>query len=356
MAKNTREIKIKNINIGAENPVAVQTMLKEPITDVKASIDKINRLSLIGCDIIRAAVPDEKSASCIKTIVENTDMPFVADIHFDYRLAIKSIENGASKLRINPGNIGGDEKLREVAACLREYDIPVRIGVNGGSLEKDILKKYKRPTAEALCESAFRSIERLNRFNYDNIVVSIKSSDVVTTIQANRLFSSKYDYPLHLGVTEAGAELCGIVRSSVGIGALLIDSIGDTIRVSLTGEPEEEIEAAKEILSSCNLIRQGVRVISCPTCARCKTDTLSIVKQIKVNTCGIKIPITVAVMGCAVNGPGEAKDADMGIAFGNGIGVIFSKGERIKSVKTENAVSALCEMIRDFVKDYETSL
>lgn len=349
--KNTRIVKIGKITIGAGRPVALQTMLKTPLTDTKSVIAKIHTLKNMGCDIIRAAVPDMKNAACLSDIIGNTDLPFVADIHFDYRLAIESVKNGVSKLRINPGNIGGEAAVREVVACLKEYKIPVRIGVNGGSLEKDILAKYGSPTAQALCESALRSIALFNRFGYDDIVVSIKSSDVVTTVNANRLFAASYDYPLHLGVTEAGAELGGLVRSCVGIGALLIDDIGDTLRVSLTGSPEDEIIAGKEILSACNQRAEGVRVVSCPTCGRCRTDTLSVVKSIKERTSDIKIPLTVAVMGCAVNGPGEAKEADIGIAFGDGNGVIFKRGRKFKAVKTEEAVDVLCDEICALSRD-----
>lgn len=344
--EKTKAVKIGKITIGAGYPAALQTMLKTPLTDTKAVIAKIGQLKEIGCDIIRAAVPDMKNAACIKEIVSHTDVPFVADIHFDYRLAIESVKNGAAKLRINPGNIGGEKCIREVVACLKEYRIPVRIGVNGGSLEKDILAKHGAPTAQALYESALRSIGLFNRFGYDDIVVSIKSSDVAATVAANRLFAAAQNYPLHLGVTEAGAGTAGLVRSCVGIGALLLDGIGDTLRVSLTGPPEDEIDAAKQILSACNLHQEGIRVVSCPTCGRCRTDTLSVVESIRQKTADIKTVLTVAVMGCAVNGPGEAKEADIGIAFGNGNGVIFKQGKKYRAVKTKDAVDVLCDEIR----------
>ena len=325
----------------------VQSMLKLPPTDHKAIIDEINELEMLGCDIIRGTIPNMEAAKVIPKIVKNTNIPFVADIHFDYKVAIEAIKNGVHKVRINPGNIGGKERVREVVKCLKDYDIPVRIGVNSGSLEKDLLEKYGHPTPEALVESAYRSIAYFNEFGYDNIVLSIKSSDVVTTIDANRLFREKYSYPLHLGVTEAGAELGGIVRSSIGLGSLLKDGIGDTIRVSLTGDSRDEVIVGREILISLGLLDEGVRVVSCPTCGRCKTDTLSIVKEIKEKTRHIKEPITVAVMGCAVNGPGEAKEADMGVACGDGNAVFFEKGEKVKSIKSEEIASFILERIEE---------
>lgn len=325
----------------------VQSMLKLPPTDYKSIINEINELEMLGCDIIRGTIPNMEAAKVIPKIVKNTNIPFVADIHFDYRVAIEAIKNGVHKVRINPGNIGGKERVREVVKCLKDYDIPVRIGVNSGSLEKDLLEKYGHPTPEALVESAYRSIAYFNEFGYDNIVLSIKSSDVVTTIDANRLFREKYSYPLHLGVTEAGAELGGIVRSSIGLGSLLKDGIGDTIRVSLTGDSRDEVVVGREILISLGLLDEGVRVVSCPTCGRCKTDTLSIVKEIKEKTRHIKEPITVAVMGCAVNGPGEAKEADMGVACGDGNAVFFEKGEKVKSIKSEEIASFILERIEE---------
>lgn len=345
--KKTNAVKIGNKIIGGGNPIMVQSMLKLPPTDYKSIIYEINELEMLGCDIIRGTIPNMEAAKVIPKIVKNTNIPFVADIHFDYRVAIEAIKNGVHKVRINPGNIGGKERVREVVKCLKDYDIPVRIGVNSGSLEKDLLEKYGHPTPEALVESAYRSIAYFNEFGYDNIVLSIKSSDVVTTIDANRLFREKYSYPLHLGVTEAGAELGGIVRSSIGLGSLLKDGIGDTIRVSLTGDSRDEVVVGREILISLGLLDEGVRVVSCPTCGRCKTDTLSIVKEIKEKTRHIKEPITVAVMGCAVNGPGEAKEADMGVACGDGNAVFFEKGEKVKSIKSEEIASFILERIEE---------
>ncbi len=348
--KKTREVAIGSVAIGAGNPIAIQSMINIPLTDTDRAIAQILELEKNGCEIIRAAIPNMDAAECIKKVVSAIHIPFVADVHFDYRLAIRSVENGASKLRINPGNIGGKERVREVAACLREYKVPVRVGVNGGSLDQDILERYGHPTPEAIVESAERSIAYFNEFQYDNIVVSIKSSDVVATYQANKLFASKYDYPLHLGVTEAGAHLSGIIRSSVGIGALLLEGIGDTLRVSLTGDPLQEVIAAKEILSACNLRESGVRIVSCPTCARCKTDLLSIVTEVKERTKEIETPLVAAVMGCGVNGPGEAKEADVGVACGDGMGILFRKGEIIGRVPAEQIVDALCAEIENLTK------
>ncbi len=341
----TKKVKIKDREIGGGNPILIQSMLKMPTEDYDSVIKEINELELLGLDIIRGAIPNMESAKAIGKIVKNTNIPFVADIHFDYKLAIESVKNGVHKLRINPGNIGGKEKVREVVKVLKDYDIPVRIGVNAGSLEKDLLEKYHSPTKEALVESAYRSISYFNEFGYDNIVMSIKSSDVISTIEANRLFSEKYNYPLHLGVTEAGADLSGIVRSSVGIGYLLKEGIGDTIRVSLTGKSRDEVIVAKEILTSLNLRKEGVRIVSCPTCGRCKTDILSIVKSIKEKTSHIKTPLVIAVMGCSVNGPGEAKEADMGVACGDGKAVFFKEGKTIKTVKIEEVEELILKEI-----------
>ena len=349
--RNTREVQIGNVKIGGDNPIAIQSMITVPLTDTDRAIRQIVDLENAGCEIVRAAIPDNATADAIKTIAESIHIPFVADIQFDYRLAIRSIENGVSKLRINPGNIGGKNKVNEVVACLKEYRIPVRIGVNSGSLEKDILQKYGHPSAEALVESAKKNIDYFNEFGYDDLVVSIKSSDVVVTYQANQIFASLYNYPLHLGVTEAGANINGVIRSSVGIGSLLLNEIGDTIRVSLTGEPVQEVIAAKEILSACNLREEGIRIVSCPTCARCHTDLLEIVTNLKEKTSGVREPITVAVMGCGVNGPGEAREADIGIACGDGKGVLFKKGHVIKSVPTDEMIEALYEEIMLFLRE-----
>ncbi|MFA0816332.1 MAG: flavodoxin-dependent (E)-4-hydroxy-3-methylbut-2-enyl-diphosphate synthase [Anaerofustis sp.] len=339
--KPTKQVRIGSLSIGGGNPIAIQSMINIPLTETKQAIEQILRLEESGCEIIRATVPNDACADKLPEVISHIHIPLVADIHFDYRLAIRAVQSGVSKLRINPGNIGGKDRVREVVACLKEYGIPVRIGVNAGSLEKEILAKYGHPTIDAIIESARSSIGQFNEFGYDNLVISIKSSDVVTTYQANKRFAELYDYPLHLGVTEAGAQLSGVVRSSVGIGALLLDGIGDTIRVSLTGDPVQEVIAAKEILTACDLRNEGIRIISCPTCGRCKTDLLSIVTQIKEHTSDIKTPLVVAVMGCGVNGPGEAREADLGIACGDGNGVLFKKGEIVATVPSEEIVDVL---------------
>ena len=345
--KNSKTVKIGDRVIGGGNPILIQSMLKLPPTDYKSIIEEINSLEMLGCDIIRGTVPNMEAAEVLPKIIKGTNIPFVADIHFDYRIAIASIKAGVHKVRINPGNIGGKERVREVVKYLKGYGVPARIGVNSGSLEKDLLEKYGHPTPQALVESAYRSISYFNEFDYDNIVLSIKSSDVPTTIEANRLFREKYDYPLHLGVTEAGAALGGIVRSSIGLGSMLHDGIGDTIRVSLTGKSSDEVIVGREILISLGLLDEGVRIVSCPTCGRCTTDTLSIVSEIKEKTAHIREPITVAVMGCAVNGPGEAKEADMGVACGTGKAVFFEKGEKVTTIKTDEIASFILERIEE---------
>ncbi len=341
----SKTVYAKNVPIGGGNRVTVQTMLNIPLNDTIRVINEIHALENAGCEILRTAIPDEESVEALKNILPEMSIPMVADIHFNWRLAIKSVEAGVSKLRINPGNIGGKDKLKEVCACLKEYKIPVRIGVNGGSLEKDILQKHGSVCSEALVESAMRSIGYFNEFGYDDIVVSIKASDVVTTYEANKLFFSRYDYPIHLGITEAGSSLSGIIRSSAGIGAMLLNGIGDTIRVSLTASPIEEIIAGKEILNACGMRREGVNVISCPTCARCTTDTLSIVTEIKEKTKHIKPYICVAVMGCVVNGPGESKEADIGVACCNNKGLLFKNGASYKTVDEKDITKVLLDEI-----------
>ena len=352
----TKIVKIGDLAIGGGNSIAIQSMLNVPLSDTERALAQIFELEQAGCEIVRAAVPDEDCARAVREVVDRTHIPLVADIHFDYRLAISAVENGVSKLRINPGNIGGRDKVKQVVDCLKAHRIPVRIGVNGGSLEKELLAKYGHPCAEAIVESAERSIAMFQEFGYDDLVISLKASDVPMTVAANRLFASRHEYPLHLGVTEAGAENAGMIRSSVGIGSLLLDGIGDTLRVSLTGNPVPEVAAAKEILAACNLRREGVRVISCPTCGRCKTDLLSYVKAFKERTKEIKEPVTVAVMGCAVNGPGEAREADMGVACGDGKGVLFRGGEVVGSVPAEGIVNALHREILALIESRKNTL
>lgn len=340
-------IRIKDRFIGGTNPVTVQSMLNVPLTDTQNAIRQAVELEQAGCEIVRASIPNRESAEKIPEIVSRINIPFVADIHFDHRLAILSAKYGAHKIRINPGNIGGKEKVKEVVSALKDYGLPARIGVNAGSLEKDLLEKYGRPTAEAMVESAKRHIDMFREFDFENIAVSLKSSDTKMTIDANRLFAEKYDYPIHLGVTEAGFGESAMIKSAIGIGTLLIDGIGDTVRVSLTGSPIPEVAAAKEILKACGKLNEGIQIISCPTCARCRTDTLSIVKEIKQLTENIKTPLTVAVMGCFVNGPGEASRADVGIACGREQGKLFEKGIITATVRKEDYTKVLMERIME---------
>lgn len=342
--KMTRQIKVGNLSLGGGAPILVQSMCNTDTADVKKTVEQINALSLAGCDIIRVAVPDFDAAAAIKEIKKNISIPLVADIHFDYRLAIEAARNGADKIRINPGNIGGDDKLREVIAACRDRDIPIRVGVNSGSLDRELLKKYGN-TPKALAESAMRSVNLLCDRGFENICISIKSSDVFKTVQTYRLVADMCDFPLHLGVTEAGSAEMGTIKSAAAFGALLVDGIGDTIRVSLTDDPLKEIIAAKKILKSLDLHTSGVNIISCPTCGRTKVDLISLAHDIEKRLMGVKAKLNVAVMGCAVNGPGEAKEADIGIACGKGEGLIFKRGEILYKVKEEELADKLIEEI-----------
>ena len=343
--KETKKIRVGNIYIGGDSSVAVQSMTNTDTRDVEATVNQILELEKVGCDIVRCAVPDMIAAQAIKEIVKRIHIPLVADIHFDYRLALKSIENGIAKLRINPGNIGSIDKIKLVAEAAREKNIPIRIGVNSGSLEKDILQKYGHVCAEALVESALRHVEILENLKFYDIVISIKSSDVVMMIESYKLISSKVNYPLHLGVTEAGTTWRGTIKSSVGIGALLAQGIGDTIRVSLTGDVKDEVKVGIEILKSLGYIDDGIKFISCTTCGRTQINLIKIANEIEERLEGCKKNIKVAIMGCIVNGPGEAREADIGIAGGNGVGLIFRKGEVIKTVKEEDLVEELLREI-----------
>lgn len=343
--KETRKIKIGNLYIGGDSKVAIQSMTNTDTRDVKATVEQILKLEAAGCDIVRCAVPDMEAAEAIKEIVKEINIPLVADIHFDYRLALKAIENGVSKLRINPGNIGSIERVKAVAEAAKEKNIPIRIGVNSGSLEKDLLKKYGKVCPEALVESALNHVKILEDVNFNDIIISIKSSDVVQMIESYKLISEKVNYPLHVGVTEAGTIWRGTIKSSVGIGALLAQGIGDTIRVSLTGDVVEEVKVGKEILKSLGYINEGVQFVSCPTCGRTQIDLIKIAEEVESKLANLNKNIKVAVMGCAVNGPGEAREADIGIAGGYGEGLIFKKGEIIKKVKEENLVEELLKEI-----------
>lgn len=343
--KETRKIKIGNLYIGGDSKIAIQSMTNTDTRDVKATIEQILKLEAAGCDIVRCAVPDMEAAEAIKEIVKGINIPLVADIHFDYRLALKAIENGVSKLRINPGNIGNIERVKAVAEAAKEKNIPIRIGVNSGSLEKDLLKKYGKICPEALVESALNHVKILEDVNFNDIIISIKSSDVVQMIESYKLISEKVNYPLHVGVTEAGTIWRGTIKSSVGIGAILAQGIGDTIRVSLTGDVVEEVKVGKEILKSLGYINEGVQFVSCPTCGRTQIDLIKIAEEVESKLANLNKNIKVAVMGCAVNGPGEAREADIGIAGGYGEGLIFKKGEIVKKVKEENLVEELLKEI-----------
>lgn len=341
----TRKIKIKNIHVGGDSKISVQSMTNTDTRNIEATLDQTRALMVAGCDIIRVAVPDMEAAEALKEITRQLPIPVVADIHFDYRLALKSIENGISKLRINPGNIGGKDKVRLLAEVCKEKGIPIRVGVNSGSLEKDLLEKYGHVTPEALVESALRHVELLEDANFYDTIISIKSSDVMTMMNSYRLLSKEVDYPLHLGVTEAGTPWRGTIKSSVGIGGLLSEGIGDTIRVSLTGDSIDEIKVGREILKSVGHLKDGIEFVSCPTCGRTQIDLIGIANQVEDALKDSKKNIKVAVMGCVVNGPGEAREADIGIAGGNGMGLIFKKGLIIRRVKEEELVAALLEEI-----------
>ncbi len=323
----TRQITVGGVKIGGGAPVSIQSMLNTATTDVEGSLAQLDRLKNAGCEIARLAVPDMAAAEGFRRIAEKSPLPLVADIHFDYRLALAAAEGGAAKIRINPGNIGGEQNVRAVVDCCKAHGIPIRIGVNGGSLDKTLLEKYGHPTAEALVESAFSHIRLLEKFGFYDICVSMKSSNVPLMMQAYRLMHEKSDYPLHVGVTETGTEYMGTIKSAMGIGGLLCMGIGDTVRVSLTADPVREVYAAKAILKAAGLRPQGVNLISCPTCGRTKIDLIGLANRVEQALADCDKNITVAVMGCIVNGPGEAREADVGIAGGDGCGVLFVKGE-----------------------------
>lgn len=348
--KKTKKIKVGNIFIGGDTPITVQTMVKVDAHDVKKVVEQIKQAEAVGCDIIRMNVLDIESVKNFSKIKQAINIPIVADIHFNHTWAIEAIKQGVDKLRINPGNIGGKDKVAQVVATAKSYQTPIRIGVNAGSLEKDLLKKYNNtPTAEAMVESASSHIKILEELDFDQIVVSLKSSDVRMMIRANELFSAKYDYPLHLGVTEAGPSFSSTIKSSIGIGSLLAKGIGDTIRVSISGEAAEEIKVGKEILKHLNL-NAGPIIVSCPTCSRTSYDMLSLVKKVEKYLQTIKKPIKVAIMGCIVNGPGEAREADVGIAGGKDQGALFIKGKVIKNVKSEDMFEELVAQIEKIIK------
>ncbi len=341
---HTKTIQIGNKVIGGGNPVLIQSMCNTKTQDVASTVNQINALTAAGCDIIRVAVPDMEAAAAIREIKKQISIPLVADIHFDYRLAVASIESGADKIRINPGNIGSLDRVRTVVDKAKEYQIPIRVGVNSGSLEKNLIEKYGGVTAEGIVESALNKVRMIEEMDYGNLVISIKSSDVLMCVKAHELIAERTDYPLHVGITEAGTLISGTIKSSVGLGIILHKGIGDTIRVSLTGDPLEEVKAAKTILRSLGLKRGGVEVISCPTCGRTRIDLISLANQVEDMVSAYDhLDIKVAVMGCVVNGPGEAREADIGIAGGIGEGLLIKKGEVIRKVPEEELLSALQE-------------
>ena len=343
----TRQIMVGGIPIGGGAPVVIQSMLNTKTTDVEGSLQQIRALASAGCQIARLAVPNMESARTFAEICAESPLPLVADIHFDYKLAIAAAEGGASKIRINPGNIGGEDRVKAVVDVCKDRKIPIRIGVNGGSLDKKLLEKYGHPTAEALVESAFEHLELLEKQGFYDTCVSMKSSTVPTMVAAARLFRSRCDYPIHIGVTETGPVKQGLMKSAMGIGALLLDGIGDTIRVSLTDDPIEEVYAAKDILKAAGLRKEGVNIISCPTCGRTRIDLIGLVNRVDEALKNCEKPITVAVMGCVVNGPGEAREADIGIAGGDGWGMIFEKGEQVEKLPYEELLPALLKRIEN---------
>ena len=343
----TRQIKVGNVKIGGGAPVSVQSMLNTKTTDVKACLAQIDALRAAGCDIVRLAVPDKDAATAFSQIAARSPLPLVADIHFDFKLAIAAAEGGAAKIRINPGNIGCEKRVRAVVDACKAAGIPIRIGVNGGSLEKHLLDKYGSPTAEALAESAFGHIALLEKYGFYDICVSMKSSSVPVMMQAYRMFSERSDYPLHVGVTETGTEYMGTVKSAMGIGGLLCMGIGDTIRVSLTADPVREVYAANAILKAAELRSRGVNIISCPTCGRTKIDLIGLASRVEDALRDCEKPLTVAVMGCVVNGPGEAREADVGIAGGEDCGVIFVRGELKEKVPYEQLLPTLLRYIEE---------
>lgn len=349
--KKTRAIEVGGVPVGGDAPVSVQSMTNTPTADVERTVAQVRALEQAGCEIVRVAVPDMEAAEAVGEIKKAAAIPLIADIHFDWRLAIKSIEGGVDGLRLNPGNIGSVERVREVVRAARERNVPIRIGVNAGSLEKDILARYGHPTAEALVESAMGHIRVLEDMDYREIKVSLKASSVPLTIAAYRLLSEEVDYPLHIGITEAGTLFSGTVKSAAGLGILLADGIGDTLRVSLTGDPVDEVRVGWEILRALELRKRGVNIISCPTCGRIKLDAARIATEVEKRLGHVTEPVNVAVMGCVVNGPGEATEADVGIAGGDGVGLVYIGGEAVRKVPESELVDALVEAVERIVEE-----
>ncbi len=341
----TRKVQCGNIEIGGNSPISIQSMTNTDTRNVETTVAQIKKLEDAGCDLVRVAIPDIDAARAIKDIKREIKIPIVADIHFDYRLALECIDNGIDKLRLNPGNIGSVERVNEVVKKAKERKIPIRIGVNAGSIEKEILNKYGKPCAEALVESALKHIDILEKLDFYDIVVSLKASDIRLTVDAYKLISKKVDYPLHVGITEAGTIKKGTIKSAIGVGSLLLNGIGDTIRISLTGDPVEEVLVGKEILQALDIRNFGIKFISCPTCGRCQIDLIRVANEVEEKLKNIKRPITVAIMGCAVNGPGEAKEADIGIAGGKSSALLFKKGQIIKKIQEDQIEEILIEEI-----------
>lgn len=349
--KITRQISLGSVKIGGGAPVAVQSMCNTDTRDVKATLAQIAKLEQAGCEIVRLAVPVEDAAKALGKIKKGTLLPLVADIHFSHTLALEAVKQGVDGLRINPGNIGGKDKVRDVVAACKDRNIPIRIGVNAGSLEKHLLEKYGHPTSEAIVESAFGHIRILEDLDYREIKVSLKASDVMTTVESYRLFSKRSDYPLHIGISEAGTLFSGTVKSGVGLGILLSEGIGDTMRVSLTADPVEEVRAAFEILKALKIRQRGVNLISCPTCGRTEIDIISLAQEVERRLADVKEPLTVAVMGCVVNGPGEAREADVGIAGGKGVGLLFKHGEIVKKFDEKELADVLVKEVALIIKE-----
>ena len=344
----TKEIHIGNRVIGHGNPILIQSMTNTKTEDVKATIEQIHRLETAGCEIVRSTVPTLEAAKAIKEIKKEISIPLVADIHFDYKMAVAAIENGADKVRINPGNIGTDEKLLEVVKAAKERNIPIRVGVNSGSMEKDLIEKYNGVTAQGLVESALRNVQRIEDMGYDNLVVSLKSTNVLMCVEAHKNIAGKIPYPLHVGITESGTAFSGNLKSGIGLGMILSEGIGDTIRVSLTGDVVDEVRAARIILRTLGLRKEGIEVISCPTCGRTNIDLISLATKVEELAEKYPLNIKLAVMGCAVNGPGEAKEADLGVAGGKGEGLLFKKGEIIKKVPESEIFNALEDELKNW--------
>ena len=343
--RKTRQIIIGSIKIGGDAPVSVQSMTKTDTRDVQSTVRQIRRLEKAGCEIVRVAVVDEKAAGALAEIKKKIRIPLIADIHFHHQLALKAMDSRADGVRINPGNIGGKDRLKAIVLKAKERSIPIRIGVNAGSLEKDLLKHFEGATPEAMVESALRTIDEIENLGFSSVKVSLKASDVLRTVEAYRLFSQKSDVPLHLGITEAGKGSAAIAKSSIGIGLLLYEGIGDTLRVSLTGDPVEEVRVGFDILRSLKIRHRGVEIVSCPTCGRCEVNLTRLVEKVEKTVQKMTTPLTVAIMGCVVNGPGEAKEADIGIAGGKGVGVLFRKGEVVRKVKEKDLAAVLLHEI-----------